>query len=93
MEGNGQILKATACPARITIFTGTCDSLTCIESTSNEFGCSAEWQSSDGEVYYILVQTIGFDGEDEGFVLPVTLTIEDTTEGPATNLRTANLQN
>ena len=78
VAGTGGLLRASACPARITVYSGTCDSLECAEIEPSELGCEVEWASSpEGQLDYILIQTIGFEGEDEGFVLPVSLSIED----------------
>ena len=76
VAGTGGLLKASACPSRISVYRGTCDSLECAETTLDESGCSVEWESSpEGQVDYILIQTIGFDGVV--FDLPVSLSVED----------------
>lgn len=76
VAGTGSLLRASACPSRISVYRGTCDSLECTESTLDQSGCSVEWESSpEGQVDYILIQTIGFD--DVASDLPVSLSVED----------------
>jgi len=77
VRGTGDILRALACPARVTIYTGECDSLKCAEVIPDQLGCGVEWISSTGgEFDYILVETVGFEG-DQDSTFPVTLLVED----------------
>jgi hypothetical protein len=80
LNGTGSVLQASSCPALLSVFRGSdCGSLVCAESSSyNDLGCEVEWTSSaNGQLDYILVQTIELTGNELGYELPITLTIED----------------
>jgi hypothetical protein len=80
VKATGSVLRASSCPALLSVFRGSdCDSLVCEESSAyNDVGCKVEWtSSSDGQLDYILVQTIEFAGNGPSYEMPMTLTIED----------------
>lgn len=76
-EGNGNFITASTCGAadfdtKISVFTGDCNFLTCIEGNDNAAGCAnntsqVSWLSSPGVDYFILVH--GFLSETGSFDL------------------------
>jgi len=87
VNGTGLDLRATTClpgtdhPTQIHVFSGSCDSLTCISVEANNYGvCSdfdiatnsatVNWESEEGEEYFILVGSR--DGSFGNFELSIT---------------------
>ena len=75
--GTGSIIRASACPGRIAVFSGTCDSLTCNEILSDQFGCQMVWQTESGRDDYVFVQALGNTGAATSLI---TLSIENPLE-------------
>ncbi|CAB9505896.1 expressed unknown protein [Seminavis robusta] len=76
--GTGGVLRASTCPAQVTIFTGdSCGSLKCTELVYDQFGCHVDWASEEGRTDFLLIQSLEFDSEEDGFTSHVSLTLVD----------------
>lgn len=90
IQGNGDSITAELCSfgatydARISIYTGACDSLVCV--TADDNGCntgdepSATWLSNACETYYIFVH--GANGETGDFIINITSPTQSTISNP-----------
>lgn len=78
--GDGTLMQASTCDmadydSKITVFTGTCDSLICVDGNDDDPSCIGntsivEWESIPGEIYFILVH--GFNGSVGNFTLEIS---------------------
>jgi hypothetical protein len=70
--GTGGIISATTCGAgtnydtKLSVFSGSCGSLNCVDGDDDDFTCSfsglqsvVDWSSTPGQIYYILVHGFG----------------------------------
>jgi len=84
--GNGLYLRASSCPALLSVYEGVCDDLVCASVDYDDLGCQAEWTSIRDRNYYVLVQSISDlatneDGE-ESALWSVELVV-DEAEAPS----------
>lgn len=80
ITGTGGMMTASVCDAadfdsKISIYTGPCDNLTCVDGNDDAPGCTGNtseisWASMAGTNYYILVH--GFAGQTGDFDLSIT---------------------
>lgn len=85
LTGTDQLVTATTCNAgnlfdtKISVYTGTCDSLICVNGNDDDFSClfdpffsTVSWIAMAGTDYYILVH--GFSADTGTFELSITCT-------------------
>jgi len=100
ITGDGSLLEASTCDSadfdtKISVFSGSCDSLNCIGGVDDSFPCenntsTFSWQSNAGEEYFILVH--GFGGSIGEFNLTLScilcpepsLVVTDVSDSQAT---------
>ncbi|MEM7161509.1 MAG: T9SS type A sorting domain-containing protein [Bacteroidota bacterium] len=98
--GDGSLIEASTCDSadfdtKISVFTGTCDSLICVTGIDDSFPCAgntsiASWQSVPGEQYFILVH--GFGGAFGEFNLTMSCITCPTPQLGIVNLTDNSIQ-